>query len=228
MNLKWLTTTWECVDSSIIWGEGCRRRIVHAGLVVRRLRACDVLTVRCAIFKGPSNTVKLRKRKRHFKRNKKEHTTAAWCDLYLVAVELKISEPVPIAFDGRHRAGGSTSTHTVKNCHHRFYGFRSSKNSYENIVCVFILFDPPYQLLCEHADGTHRHDEFKTRWSLSSFFLVRKYSRDLLCLWSSWRYFLLNTQRPPVVESNKCIHSVAAQFWRIRTLLEYFPFLFYT
>lgn len=120
------------------------------------LRACDVLTVRSAIFKGPSNTVKLRKKKKTSKETKRNTQQLLWYVLYLVAVELKISVPVPIAFDGRHCAGGSTSTHTVKNCHDRFYGFHSSKNSYENIVSLFCFVFPlfffllcrrPYQLL---------------------------------------------------------------------------------
>lgn len=38
-NLKWLTTIWEFVDSSIIWGEGCHRQILCAGLFVRAVKS---------------------------------------------------------------------------------------------------------------------------------------------------------------------------------------------
>lgn len=137
-NLRWGVSSLDCTRLALLYGW---------------LRACDVLTARSAIFKGLSNTVK--KKKRTSKETKRNTQQLLWYVLYLVAVELKISVPVPIAFDGRHHTEGSKSTHTEENCHGRIYGFHSSKKIiwtyslfvFESLFVFFLLCRLPYQRL---------------------------------------------------------------------------------
>lgn len=124
-------------------GGGCHRGPARAGLVKG---ACDVLTVGSAACK---RRLKWRVREPSTKGTKKKKDLRKWAMRAAAAFicrvvsprEIKIPAAAPPAFDGRRRAGGSTSTHGAERLSaHVFAASPPQKPTWKCACCCFGVF----------------------------------------------------------------------------------------